>query len=287
MKGQRKSWVCIVFAIMLCTLLTGCVQIENPAKVPFSNSEYQGRYYQDVITDLQDAGFSNIETDTMLTYSESKAGTVGTITIDGDNLFRKDDIYEYDVTVVVSYYEMSENKPQETSAPQTTTTSEAVTIDPKEYTADAGSIEQLAKDVFGFNYDELTVEYDDFDEAFVVSFHPTDMYTDSTSWVWKNINRYINFCRIAYQIDGLDRVRFDIYANGIDQYGNEGDFLGLSEIMTRETFENFNWDGLYLLGIWDAFVDNCFAFSLHPLFSEDLDTDRIFYDSFMRDGMLN
>lgn len=155
------------------------------------------------------------------------------------------------------------------------------------YTADADGLRLLAEDKFQFAYDGLEVAWDDFDEAYAVTFHSTDMPLNETTWVYQAVNRYIWFCQYAYQIDGLDRVRFNVMADGMDQYGNEVTFEGLEVLMTRENFKKFEWDNLAFMEIWDSFNDNCYVFSLSNVFSSELDTSKIFYDPLPDDGMID
>jgi hypothetical protein len=220
----------------------------------------------------------------MLTYSETKDGTVGTVTIDGSTLFLDGSTYSPDVPVVVKYYALLEETEPDTSEEETPQAAE--TESEPIYTADASSIKQLAEDKFSFDYADLTVEWDDTDEAFVVSFYPTATPLDESTWVYQSINRYIKFCQFAYNIDGLERIRFDISASGTDQRGNEVTFLGLSVLMSRENFALYDWDNLSYMGIWDSFVDDCYVFSLAQAFSSQLDTSKIFYDPLLRNGQI-
>lgn len=89
---------------MVLAVFFGCK--DDRPRLPFSHTEFQGRSYQEIVAELEAAGFENIELDTMLTYAENKAGTVGKMTIDGDNLFRKMNSYDPAVPIVVSYYKL-------------------------------------------------------------------------------------------------------------------------------------------------------------------------------------
>ena len=274
---MKKAFISVLLLSLFA--LSACGGNENSAYVPFSSSDYQSENYRNVISELQDAGFTNVTTEAMLTYSDSKVDTVGTVTIDGDHLFSKSARYDKDVPIVVSYYYMNEPEP---SADPTPASEES---EPKAYTADEASIRQLAEDKFGFEYSGLSVSWDDFDEAYVVSFRPA-IAQDETTWVYLAINHYIKFCQFAYDIDGLERVRFDLTASGMDDHGNDVVFTGLSVLMTRENFASFNWDSLSYLCIWDAFVDDCYVFSLHPAFSAELDSSKVFYDPHLRDSLI-
>lgn len=277
-----KKIIIVALSLALLTLSACGGSDDAAALVPFASNEYQGEYLDAVVAELEGAGFTNISTEALFTLSDGENGTVGTVTIDGSHLFRKLDKHAPDVPVVVSYYELEENEPE--TPPEDTTEPEPPA--PVTYTADAASIQQLASDKFGFEYDGLSVEWDDFDSAYAVYFHPTETPMDETHWVRQAINRYILFCQFAYEIEGVDRIRFNITADGQDQYGNAVTFEGLEVLMTKEYFSKFNWENLLYQEIWDVFNDSCYVFSLSPVFNEYLDTSKVFYDPHLRDGLI-
>lgn len=120
---RMRGVALLVAVIVLCAMATGCTEIQNPANAPFAYNEYQGKNYEHIVAELETAGFQNIKTETMLTFSESKEYTVGSVTIDGNHTFRKGTVYEATVPVVVSYYKMQEQEdPDDTSLPTEGTT---------------------------------------------------------------------------------------------------------------------------------------------------------------------
>lgn len=154
----------------------------------------------------------------------------------------------------------------------------------KVYTADVDSIKELATDLFAFDYEELSVVYDDeIDEAYVITYREKEI-RDITTFVYENINRYIHFCQKAYTIDGIDRIRFDVKLMGQDQYGQDYEITGVEEIMTKETFDKFNWDSLEFMDIWDTFNDECYYFGVAPEIVQQVDTTKIFYTPRSKDG---
>ena len=114
---SKRHWnknLAVFLMAILCFGLVGCGEVENSARTPFASNEYQGEDSEKIISALKDAGFVNITTETMLTYSNDKAGTVGKVTIDGKHSFLLDSVYENDVPVVVAYYAtLDEGEPAE------------------------------------------------------------------------------------------------------------------------------------------------------------------------------
>lgn len=119
---KSKRWIkglAVLVAAVLCFGFTGCKNIENPARTPFASDGYQGEDFEKTISALKEAGFINISTETMLTYSDDKAGTVGKVTIDGNHSFLLDSVYENNVPVVVAYYTiLDEGERPEESEPE-------------------------------------------------------------------------------------------------------------------------------------------------------------------------
>lgn len=273
---MRKICSMVISCLFICGLLAGCGG--SKIVVPFSSNRYQSLQYSDAVKQLEDAGFSNISALDVETDRESDSGRVFSISIDGDAYFSETSQFPADAPIVLKYYTFVSEPVASTPEPDP----EPTPI----YFADEESLRLLSESLFGFEYSDLSVFYDEIDEAFVVSFLPSAVPPDETAFVQLGINRYINFCRAAYEIDGLDRVRFDISALGTTNKGNEVVFDGLSILMTREDFDTFNWDGLSYMPIWDSFCDNCYLFLIDPVFSQYMDTSKIFYDPFLRDGLI-
>lgn len=279
---KNRTGIVILLALAVALLLGGCLQkIENPAKVPRTNIEFQTMKYDGALSELEAAGFSNITAERRETDKEAIDGKVFSVSVGGKTDYKKNAMYENNVPVVITCYAY-----EAPPAPEPEPTEEpAAEFAPESYTADTASIERLASELFAFEYSDLKVEWDEFDSAFVVSFLP-DAMLDETSYVYQSVNRYIHFCQYAYQIDGVERVRFDVMLEVVDQYGQTETIEGVSEIMTRDVFEKYDWGNLAYMNIWESFSDNCYYFGVNPLLTEKLDTDKVFYDPLTRDGKI-
>jgi len=280
---KKRTSTMILSAVIVALLLAGCTKIENPAKVPKTNIEFSAMHHDEARDALEAAGFDNIAAEHKETDKETIDGKVFSVSVDGKTDYKRNAMFESNVPVVITSYTYTapptqEQEPEPTAEP-------AAEFKPENYTADAASLEKLAAELFAFEYSDLKAEWDDFDSAFVVSYLP-DTVLDETSYIYQNVNRYIHFCQYAYQIDGVERVRFDVMLAGVDQYGNDMVIEGLSEIMTREAFEKYNWDNLAYMNIWDSFSDNCYYFGYAPVLTEKLDTSKVFYDPFTREGKI-
>jgi len=278
---KKRTSATILSAVIVALLLAGCTKIENPAKVPKTNIEFSAMHHDEARGALEAAGFDNIAAEHKETDKETIDGKVFSVSVDGKTDYKRNAVFESNVPVVITSYTYTAPpapEPEPTEEP-------AAEFKPENYTADAASLEKLAAELFAFDYSGLTVEWDEFDSAFVVSFLPGAML-DETSYVYQSVNRYIHFCQYAYQIDGVERVRFDVMLEVVDQYGQTETIEGVSEIMTRDVFEKYDWGNLAYMNIWESFSDNCYYFGVNPLLTEKLDTSKVFYDPLTRDGKI-
>jgi len=88
------------------TISCNVLKIEMGSK----SSKFEGKYYKDVVTDLQARGFINIElrrADNLKIGFLRKEGTVSSLSIDGNTGFKKNDSFYYysQIVIVVNTYE--------------------------------------------------------------------------------------------------------------------------------------------------------------------------------------
>lgn len=283
---MRKS----VLAVLLSTalVLSGC---SKRVTVPMDSESCIGMDCLDVYQAFSDCGFTNIVfvqiEDASGRYEDGEVSLVKIGQGAVWDTWYSDNTFPSDSKVEITYHKVSAPVPSPTPEP-TPSPTPAPTPEPSPvYSADAKSIKSLSEDLFSFGYSDLNVYFDDSDKTFVVSFYPTDIPSSETGFVLRGVNRYINFCRVAYGIDGVERIRFDIAASGITNKGNEVKFTGLSILMDRDEFSTFNWDNLSYLPIWDALCNSCLVFQIDPVFSQNIDTSNIFYDPYLNDGLID
>ena len=80
---------------------------DGEIKMPCAVSDYKGESYEDVIRELEDLGFDNIETSAkkdLVTGWITKDGSVEKVSIGGDSDFEEGDIFKEDAEVVVIYH---------------------------------------------------------------------------------------------------------------------------------------------------------------------------------------
>lgn len=104
----------IVIVAIIVTLLIGCGN-ENDGKIrmPFGANDYEGANYQEIISRLEEAGFTNIKEeplDDLITGWLNDEGEVNEVSIDGDTVFSTDSRYLPDTEIIVSYHTFPSDK---------------------------------------------------------------------------------------------------------------------------------------------------------------------------------
>lgn len=98
-----------VLFISISMSLTACGSSEPDSRiqVPSSSLDYRGMNYQDVLTELAEAGFTNVGTeavDDLIIGWLTEDGEVSDISVDGDTSFSSGAKYEPDVEIIVTYH---------------------------------------------------------------------------------------------------------------------------------------------------------------------------------------
>lgn len=95
---------------------------ENEVEVKSDKKEFVGKNYKDVIQKLKDLGFTNIIEKPkyeIKEYSLYDVGEVDSVKINNSDKFKKGNIYNSDVEVVISYYLKHTDNPNKIKAPYT------------------------------------------------------------------------------------------------------------------------------------------------------------------------
>ena len=88
---------------------------EGKIQIPDSSKRYQGRNYQEVVTELTDAGFTNIVTEPQIVKKNwlTHADSISKITIAGKNQFIKDEWFEPNAIIRITYQKILSNSEKE------------------------------------------------------------------------------------------------------------------------------------------------------------------------------
>ncbi len=103
--------LCVLFALTcICMSLTACSG--NTAKTPSSAEDYINANYETVISELKEAGFTNITVvsiEDLGSKSTMADGTIEEVSIDGNSAFVAQSSYDKDVLIEVTYHTIKES----------------------------------------------------------------------------------------------------------------------------------------------------------------------------------
>ena len=101
---KKHQHLILVIVLLIGIAITGCKKYENPANIPFGNSDWQKESTSEIVEQLEDAGFTNIKKIEKETSRASKNETVSRITVDGSDLFTKGTRYESDIPIEITCF---------------------------------------------------------------------------------------------------------------------------------------------------------------------------------------
>ena len=121
---KRMILLLSVFTI----LLVGCGNKEDDGKInlPFSSDDLRDANYQDVVDELENAGFTNVQTnviDDLVFGWFTSDGEIEEVSVDGYTTFSTDSRYPADIEIIVSYHTFPTDEvveSSETSQPEST-----------------------------------------------------------------------------------------------------------------------------------------------------------------------
>ena len=135
---KKQKLLAILFAVILALssfAMAGCggdkkaEETEDKKHPPITNSELESEeyYYDDIVTQFETKGFTNIKTRSVYELNHSYSDDINTtkeISINGTKEFSSDDLFPIDSKVVITYYtgkESTESEETENYTSSTTT----------------------------------------------------------------------------------------------------------------------------------------------------------------------
>jgi len=120
---MKRLGILFLTVCMICTLLIGCEKPEvSGIYPPLSSKECKGMLYEEVTAQFEAAGFSNFEyeiIEDLIFGWLTEDGEIEKITIDGQDTFTKEDPFDNDVPIIISYHTFPKDDTEETQAPET------------------------------------------------------------------------------------------------------------------------------------------------------------------------
>ena len=118
-KEKRKNLLIFGIVAVVCITLIICIgmlvehhneQIDGKIKVNYSSSDFDGSNFEEVISQLEKQGFTNIKTnpdEDLITGWITKDGEVEEVEIDGYTTFSSSSRFLPDVEIVITYHTFS------------------------------------------------------------------------------------------------------------------------------------------------------------------------------------
>lgn len=117
--NKEKRKYCLIFGMVAvaCIALVICIgmlveQMDGKIRVNYSSSDFEGSNYEDVISQLEKQGFTNIKTnpdDDLIVGWIKKDGEVEKVEIDGYTKFSSSSRFLPDVEIVITYHTFSDD----------------------------------------------------------------------------------------------------------------------------------------------------------------------------------
>lgn len=103
-KQIRGGTALLIVIMTICALLTGCGG-EGKISAPFSDYECKGKNVAEITAQLEEAGFTNIQTEPQEVSTEFNADQVISVKIGSNTTWNEANAWKPDVQITVTYYE--------------------------------------------------------------------------------------------------------------------------------------------------------------------------------------
>lgn len=142
-------------------------------------------------------------------------------------------------------------------------------------------VEAQLKDII----DSLNIKYSDLDiyqddpnrPQYIIRYLSEETFWDEKDFVTSNISNYINICKEAYVKD-TNKIELIVYVKMTDPRGNENEEKALDMCMTKDKFNQYNWENLqYSMIDFDILKSDCEDLYIHPGILKNVNTDDLYY----------
>lgn len=182
----------------------------------------------------------------------------------------------------------SSSSSQESSNPEADQSSSEQQAEPETteapvtYEATSESMQHLFENTFDFEYDELSCSIVEEDGVNVcnITYKNTGAAWDESAFVRQVLSAFIDFQRLAYDVDGIGAVRFEVWQNMTDDRGNTESDLCYQFMMDKDTCALYDWDALSGHPIMNQMQRDCAEFYIHPGILNNVNEDDVIYHSY-------
>jgi hypothetical protein len=118
-----KRIISLLMASILCVMLVGCgSKDDGKINMPGPSNDMEGANYKEVVKELQDAGFTNVQTkvlDDIVLGWLTKDGEVEQVSVDSYTIFSTDSRYAPNTEIIVTYHTFPEDTSKEVAKNET------------------------------------------------------------------------------------------------------------------------------------------------------------------------
>lgn len=131
-------------------------------------------------------------------------------------------------------------------------------------------------DSLKFKYSDLQI-YDN-SPIVKITLHYDETSWDETRFCSDCLTDYINLCKQAYEIDGINKVEYYVFCNFIDSKGNENSEKAFVICMPKDNFDTYNWDNMkYKTGSYSQIESDCEQLGIHAGIKKNVDFNEVYY----------
>lgn len=110
--------------------------------------------------------------------------------------------------------------------------------------------------------EDLEIRYNEDNDCYIVSYVITNAYGLATLFVRENISDYIDFCRLAYDIDNVNHIRVEIRGEGYLEDSSKMEDLVYFET-SKKDFQAIDWETYEYEPVYDVISQCCNEFYIH------------------------
>lgn len=242
-----KQVIKYILLILVCVMLVGCSgENDNRINMPSSSSDFEGAYYEDVVQELEDAGFTNITLevlDDLITGWMTEDGEVEQVEVDGTTTFSTDSKYDKDVKIIVTFHTFPQSKTDDEAKESDENEQEDTTSDENVLTGEKTESVEENTEAISENADESILTIENCEELVAILNTKDEFDPIIKDFAEKYHGRIIEFdgntAYVSPHEDYTTRYDYLIYA---------GDYSGTSAIGAMFQFRDVSYHDLNLTG---------------------------------------
>nr|DAK99159.1 MAG TPA: hypothetical protein [Caudoviricetes sp.] len=149
------------------------------------------------------------------------------------------------------------------------------------YQATPESMTSLFSDNFDFDFSDLScaIVAEEGKQVCTITYKNNEVAWDESAYVRQVFSTFIDFQRLAYNVDGIDAVRFEVWQDMTDDRGNTNSELCYQLMMDESTSGSYNWDSLSGLTILAQMQRDCSEFYVAFGIMSNVNPDDVIYHS--------